>query len=239
DFTPDSSIYVVGADQKYHFDTLFKILKELGFYEDLHHMAYGMVRLPEGKMKSREGRVVLADDLIDKTAELAEVEVEKRHKLTKQALRERSRKIAVAAIKYKLLKMNMNRDMIFNPEEEIDFEGDTGPYLLYSYARAASILNKVKRRKQVKIVDLNPEEVRLIKKIAEFYDVVDKASKLLAPNLLANYTYELAKSFNEFYHAHQVINSKEEGFRLQLVKSFKRMIGRCLSMLGIDVIEEM
>ena len=241
DFKLDGSIYVVGNEQDYHFNVLFSILKKLGFKfaDNLHHLSYGMVELPEGKMKSREGTVVDADDLISETRELARKELRKRHKLSKKEEDDRSLKIALAAIKYTLLKVDIKRNMVFNPKEAISFEGDTGPYLLYSYARASSILRKVKSKKGVKIVDLKKQEIALLKKIGVFPEVVERSYSGLAPSLVANYCYELASLFNEFYHACPVIGSVEEGFRLKLVGVFRDVLGKGLGLLGIDVIEEM
>jgi arginyl-tRNA synthetase len=144
-FKINKSIYVVGNEQEYHFQVLFNILDKLKLLkkENLFHLSYGMVNLPEGKMKSREGTVVDADDLMDKVQDLVKKELEKRAKLSKKELESRSLTIALAAIKYMLLKVDIKKDMTFNPKESISFEGDTGPYLLYSYARANSILKKV------------------------------------------------------------------------------------------------
>jgi arginyl-tRNA synthetase len=242
DFMVDGSIYVVGNEQNYHFKVLFSILKKLGFKfaDKLYHLSYGMVNLPEGRMKSREGTIVDADDLIEKTRKLAEKGLVTRGaKLSKKELGERSLKIALAAIKYNLLKIDIRKNMVFNPKEAIAFEGDTGPYLLYSYARASSIVRKVKSKKRVKILDLKSEEIRLLKKIDSFGEVVGKAYGSLAPNLVANYCYELAQMFNEFYHACPVLGSAEEGFRLALVSKFRETLGNGLGLLGIDVVEEM
>jgi len=241
EFKLDGSVYVAGNEQDYHFKVLFSILKKLEFKfaDNLHHLSYGMVFLPEGRMKSREGRIVDADDLIEETWKLAKKELEKRERLFKKELENRSLKIALAAIKYFLLKVDISRNMVFNPDEAIGFEGNTGPYLLYSYARASSIIRKAKSKKKMKIIDLKNEEVRLLKKIAGFSDVVEQAYNQLEPNLIANYSYELASLFNEFYHAHSVLGSEEEGFRLKLVDAFRVTLKKALFLLGIDVLEEM
>ncbi len=241
DFKLDGSIYVVGNEQDYHFKVLFAILRKLGFKfaDNLRHLSYGMVELPEGKMKSREGTVVDADDLIEEVQELARRELKKRYNLSKKEIEGRSLKIALAAIKYTLLKIDYQKNMVFNPKEAISFEGDTGPYLLYSYARATSILRKIKGKKGVKLVDLKKQEVALLKKIGVFPEVVEKAYEGFAPNLIANYCYELASLFNEFYHACPVIGSEEEGFRLKLVGVFRDVMKTSLGLLGIDVVEEM
>lgn len=237
----DRMIYVVGNEQDYHFKVLFKILKLLKykFSDKLKHLSYGMVFLPKGRMKSREGNVVDADDLIEEMQNLARKELEKRYKLGKKELEERSLKIALSSIKYFLLKVEYLKDMIFNPEQAIDFEGDTGPYLLYSYARASSILRKSKKKPAIKVIDLTNSEIQLIKKLSQFFEIVEKASIQLNPSIIANYSFELAQTFNEFYHSCQVIGSVEENFRLSLVEAFRIIIKQSLNLLGIEVMEEM
>jgi len=242
DFHLDGSIYVVGNEQNYHFKVLFSILKKLNFKfaNNLYHLSYGMVELPEGKIKSREGKKADADDLISETCELAKEELKKRYKLSKKEESERALKIALAAIKYSLLKVNTYQNMIFNPKEALAFEGDTGPYLLYSYARALSILKKVKKKKsKMQIFDLNEKESKLLKKISNFNSVVENAYEKLSPNLIANYCYELARDFNEFYHSSPVLGSKEEVFRLKLVEAFRVVMKKGLNLLGIEEVEEM
>lgn len=243
DFRFDKSIYVVGNEQDYHFKVLFKILKLLKykFSNSLFHLSYGMVFLPEGRMKSREGKVIDADDLIEEMQKLAEKELKKRYKLNKKNLKERAEKIALSAIKYFLLKVEYSKDITFNPEEAINFEGDSGPYLQYSYARASSILRKAKskRKLEIKIIDLKQEEIELIKKLAEFPEIVKNVEKQLNPSILANYSFSLAKLFNEFYHSCPVIGSLEESFRLKLVQAFRIVIKNSLFLLGIEVMEEM
>jgi len=239
----DGSIYVVGNEQEYHFKVLFSILKKLGynFANKLTHLSYGMVELPEGKMKSREGTVVDADDLIANVQNLSKEEIEKRYKdLSKKEIEERSLKISLAAIKYTLLKTDIKNNMMFNPKESISFEGNTGPYLLYSYARANSIVKKVeKKAKESKIIDLKEQEIKLIKELENFPQIVKKAYNDLAPNLIANYAFDLSQSFNEFYHACPVLGNKEEAFRLKLVEAFKIVLKSSLNLLGIQEIDEM
>jgi arginyl-tRNA synthetase len=241
DFDLDSSYYVVGSDQEYHFKVLFSILDKLGLKKDWRHLSYGMVSLPTGKMKSREGTAVSADDLIDETAAIAKKGIEERasEKLSDKELKERSLKIALAAIKYTLLKVDIHKGIVFNPKEALSFEGDTGPYLLYSYARASSIIKKVKSKAVMKIVDMKEQEIKLLKKIDSFGDIVRRAYENLAPNLIANYSFELASLFNEFYHACPVLGSIEEGFRLKLVDAFRVTLKKSLDLLGIEAIEEM
>lgn len=236
----DKSIYVVGNEQEYHFKVLFSVLKKLGFEnKEMIHLSYGIVNLPEGKMKSREGTVVDADDLIEKIRILAEKELKKREKLSKKELEKRSLIIALAAIKYMLLKVDIRRNMLFNPKESVSFEGDTGPYLLYSYARASSIMKKAVGQKKFRVYDLEDKEIALVKKLSRFPDVVLNARKNLNPSVIANYSYQLAQTFNEFYHSCRVIGSKQEAFRLALVQSFRQVLKNSLELLGIKTLEEM
>lgn len=241
DFNLDSSYYVVGNDQEYHFKVLFTILEKLGLKKDWKHFSYGMVTLPSGKMKSREGNIVSADDFIKETQEIAKKGlIDRNPKINKNELEKKSLIIALAAIKYSLIKIDIKKDLIFNPEKALSFEGDTGPYLLYSYARANSILKKVKSNKrEYNIIDLTNSEIKLIKKINNFENILTETYQNLTPNTLANYVYELAQIFNEFYHSCSIINSKEKEFRLDLVKAFKKTLKRSLDLLSIQTIEEM
>ena len=236
----DQSIYVVGNEQEYHFNVLFSILKKLGFEnKEMIHLSYGMVNLPEGKMKSREGTVVDADDLIEKLRLMAEKELKKREKLSKSELKKRSLVIALASIKYMLLKVDARRNVLFDPGKSINFEGDTGPYILYSYARASSIMKKAPKEKKFKVYDLEPKEMELVKKLSQFPEIVFNAYKNLNPSIIANYSYQIAQIFNEFYHACKVIGSEQEAFRLALVQSFRQVLKNSLKLLGIETIEEM
>jgi arginyl-tRNA synthetase len=237
----DRSIYVVGNEQEYHFRVLEEILKILGKSEKdiIHHLSYGMVELPEGKMKSREGIVVDADDLIQDTIILSQEEINKRYQLAEGEVKERAKKIALAAIKFQFLKTETAKNMIFNPNEAVRFEGDTGPYILYSYARASSILRKADMPMVVKEWDVNEYEARLLKKIYRFPEIVNLAVEKLIPSLLANYALELAQNFNEFYHECPVLKSEIASQRLALVTAFRNVCGKCLDLLGIDKIEEM
>ncbi|MGY4884085.1 MAG: arginine--tRNA ligase [Nanobdellota archaeon] len=237
----DKSIYVVGNEQNYHFQVLFTLLKKMGFdLTGLKHLSYGMVNLPEGRMKSREGTVVDADDLIQEVQELVKKELKSRDKLSKKELEEKSLKIALAAIKYILLRVDTKKDMIFNPKESIDFEGETGSYLLYSYARASSILSKLKKQKQdLSLNELDEKEIALVKKLSEFKNIVSKSINELNPSFIANYSYQLAKVFNEFYHACPVIGSDKESFRVDLVICFRQIMKTSLYLMGIDTLEKM
>jgi arginyl-tRNA synthetase len=290
EFAYDRSIYVVGNEQEYHFKVLKAILDllERGHNEGgdigsgVYHLSHGMIELPEGKMKSREGTVVDADDFIWDTAALAAEEVNKRWQLSESEVKERSLKIALAAIKYQLLKTETGKNMVFNPKEALRFEGDTGPYVLYSYARASSILRKsgvseaaevlaagtmsassdgagaspdaagasgapdaagaanvTNASLNIKPWDVNEFELRLLKKIYLFADIVKLAAARLTPSTLANYVFDLCRSFNEFYHECPVLRSEVAEQRLALVSAFRNVCGQCLELLGIDKIEEM
>ncbi len=236
----DNSIYVVANEQNYHFDVLFTILEKLGFkYKGLKHLSYGMVNLPEGRMKSREGTIVDADDLIYEVQDLVKKELNSRYKLAKKELESRSLKIALSAIKYFLLKVDVRKNMVFNPKESINFEGDTGPYILYSYARASSILKKSGKRKKLAIKELEKPEFELVKKLLQFRDVVISAYNNLNPSAIANYSCQLSQLFNEFYHNCPVIGSDNESFRLELVDAFRQVLKNSLFLLGIETTERM
>lgn len=241
----NNSIYVVGNEQIYHFDVLFTILKKLGLnYPGIRHLSYGMVNLPEGRMKSREGTVVDADDLIEKVQGLVKKELSSRAKMNKVELEKKSLIIALAAIKYLLLRVDIKKNMSFNPKESVNFEGDTGSYLLYSYARASSILTKYKKEKnkgneKSPLSSLEKEEISVVKKLSEFQNIISKAYAEKNPSLIANYSYQLAQLFNEFYHECPVIGSETEIFRIELVKAFRQILGTSLYLLGIEPLEKM
>ncbi|MBU2503925.1 MAG: arginine--tRNA ligase [Nanoarchaeota archaeon] len=240
DYKLNKSFYVVGNEQDYHFNVLFSILKKLGFEKEMKHISYGMVNLPTGKMKSREGTVVDADDLIEQVRLLAEKELSKRDKLSKTELKKRSLIIALAAIKYLLLKVDINKNMLFNPKESVSFEGDTGPYILYSYARASSIMEKAPSvQKKAEVNELEEKDIALVKKLSQFPEIVESAYKNLNPSLVANYSYQLAQTFNEFYHNCKVIGSEEEAFRLALVQSFRQVLKNALALIGIETLDKM
>ncbi len=241
DFDLDSSYYVVGDDQIYHFQVLFKILEKLGIKKDWKHFSYGMVTLPSGKMKSRDGSAKSANDFIEETKKIAIKNIKERtNNIDDKELDRRSLIIALAAIKYFLIKVDINKSIVFNPQEALSFEGNTGPYLLYSYARANSILKRIKiKDDNLKIVDINSIESSLIKQIYSFHEILKKSYEQMSPNLLANYVYEMSKTFNEFYHKCPVVNSNQEKFRFEIVKSFKITLEKSLSLLGISVLDEM
>lgn len=241
DYKLDESVYVTANEQDYQFKALFKILEKLNylFAHKLKHVSYGLVNLPEGRMKSREGTVIDADDLIKQIQELAKENIEEKEKLSKKEINKRSLQISLAAIKYFLLKVDKSKNMVFNPKESIGLEGDTGPYLLYSYARASSILRKAKKKSNFKIKELTEKERELVNKLSQFPEIVLNAYRNLNPSLIANYSYELAQKFNEFYHSCKVIGDKNENFRLNLVESFKYVLKNSLNLLGIETVEKM
>ena len=242
-FKIDESIYVIGAEQKLYFLQLFKTLELMGFdSKRLEAVHFSEVRLPSGKMSSRTGENILYSDFIEEIKKYAEKEIKKREPgISKNELEKRAIKISIAAMKYSMLKQNANRNIIFKKEDALNFEGDTGPYILYTYARASSILRKAKiqPKKQFDISELEQKEEELVKKLSNFSEVVLKSYETLNPSLIANYSYELAKIFNEFYHICPVIKSKKASFRIALVDAFRQILKSSMNLLGIDVIEKM
>ena len=244
DFKIDKSIYVVANEQNLHLQQLFKTLElmKINPADKCEHISYGMVRFPWGKMSSRSGENVLYSDFKKKLVDYSMKEVEKRFKnLESTEVYDRALAIAIASLKYSMLKQDTNKDLIFDPKKSLSFEGDTGPYLLYSYARASSILRKAEYKKQRKfeIGKISNSEKKLIVELGRFPEIVKSSSENLSPNLIANYSFRLAKTFSEFYHNCQVIGSEEEGFRLKLVDCFSQTITNSLHLLGIPVIPEM
>jgi len=246
DYPNAKYIWVVGSAQKLYFQQLFlvfdllKIMKK----EDCYHLAYGMVSLPEGTMSSRKGRAVWADELMDEIHDLVGKEVEKKNpELDKKKKYEIAEKIALGAIKYAMLKIDAFKDIIFDPKEVINFEGNTGPYLQYAHVRADKILQKAGKFKETyQPKELMNEEKMLIKKLLEFPEVVERSAKEYKPNLIANYAYDLSETFNAFYHACPVLQAEDEktkNFRLTLVKAFKTTLKNSLTLLGIETPEIM
>jgi arginyl-tRNA synthetase len=238
----DQMIYEVGQEQRLHFKQVFNILGKMDcdWDDECVHVAHGLYLDSDGKkFSTRKGKTVYMQDILEEVVEKAKKNLLAREKLSKKNLLTRARKIALAAIFYGDLKNNRENNMIFDVDKFLAFEGDTGPYLLYSYARASSIVRKVKSKKAVKILDLKDSEIKLLKKIDSFEETVAKAYENLAPNLIANYSFELAQMFNEFYHSCPVMGSDEEGFRLKLVGAFRITLKKALDLLGIDVLEEM
>ncbi len=267
DFPIDKMIYVVGNEQNYHFQVLSILLDRLGFKwgKELTHFSYGMVELPNGKMKSREGTVVDADDLMALMVEDAyktSMELGKFADMTEEERREIARIVGMGALKYFILKVDARKNMLFNPEESIDFNGNTGPFIQYTYARIRSIL----RRKPTPAPSLregsqgtpaaeqsplpwggvggglSPKEVELIQKMNEYGAVVEQAGKDYSPSGIANYCYELTKVFNQFYHDYSILNEPDPGkraVRLMLARNVAKIIKSGMSLLGIEVPERM
>ena len=249
DFPIDQMIYVVGNEQNYHFQVLSILLDKLGFKwgKDLVHFSYGMVELPNGKMKSREGTVVDADDLI--AAMIADArktsdELGKNADLTEEERQEIARKVGMGALKYFILKVDARKNMLFNPEESIDFNGNTGPFIQYTYARIQSILRKAGEQIAVLPAAYKPstKEVDLIQKISEYGAAVEQAGKDYSPSGIANYCYELTKAFNQFYHDYSILNAdteEEKQFRLVLARNVGKTLKNGMALLGIEVPERM
>ena len=248
DYPIDKMIYVVGNEQNYHFQVLSLLLDRLGFKwgKDLIHFSYGMVELPNGKMKSREGTVVDADDLMDKMVlDAFELSSEKLADMTLDEKREVARIIGMGALKYFILKVDPRKNMLFNPAESIDFNGNTGPFIQYTYARIRSLLRKAGDNLpalDVANVVPNDKEIAIIQRLADFATTVIEAGKTYSPALIANYTYELAKEFNQFYHDYSILKEDDDNvkvFRLELSRTVASVIKRALSLLGIEVPERM
>ncbi|MGB5479839.1 MAG: arginine--tRNA ligase [Eudoraea sp.] len=242
-------VYTVGNEQDYHFKVLFLILKKLGYSwaQHLYHLSYGMVDLPEGKMKSREGTVVDADDLIDEMTNTAAQISEELGKLDDYSEEERKklyRIIGLGALKYYILKVDPKKRILFNPEESVDFQGNTGPFIQYTYARIQSILRKANLssndlvKKLGESVGLHPKEKELIKLLEIYPDTVKLAAENYSPALIANYTYDLVKEFNSFYQQVSILGESEEEirvFRVQLAKKVGDVIKSAFKLLGIEV----
>jgi len=234
------NIIILGEDQKLYFEQIAESLKLLG-YNSPEVVHYSFVLLQDSetgkvkKMSTRRGELVLLEDFYNETIKRATSEIKKRE--TKGD----PKKIAVGAIKYAMLKNDNDKNIIFSWEHSLNFEGDSGPYLQYSYARASSILKKLKNKRTSKydIPKINESELKLIKLISNFPETLKKASQTLDPSLIANYSFQLAQSFNEFYHSSQVLGSEEETFRLKLVESFRNTLKNSLNLLGIEVMDEM
>jgi arginyl-tRNA synthetase len=238
----DKLIYEVGQEQKLHFRQLFKILEKMGYAwaKDCVHVSHGLYLDKDGKkFATRKGKTIFMKDILEEVIEKAKENLKEKSNISEKEIEKRAVKIALSAIFYGDLKNSPNNNIVFDAEKFLNFEGDTGPYLLYSYARANSISKKVKKDKPVKILDLKDAEIKLIKKINDFPEIIKKSFSQLAPNLVANYSFELAQIFNEFYHSCPVIGSPEEGLRLKFVDAFRITIKKSLDLLGIEVLEEM
>lgn len=243
EYNLDWNVYVVANEQDLHMQQLFKTLELMKFanVKKCKHVSYGIVKLPTGKMSSRTGDNILYSGFMKEVEDYAKERIKKRKpKISKNELEKRAGIISIAAIKYSMLKQNPGKDIIFQREDALNFEGNTGSYLLYSYARASSILKKVKTEKgKLKISDLEQKEIELIKKLSQFPEIVLDSYNDFNPSLIANYSYQLAQIFNEFYHTCPVIDSERELFRVSLVKTFRQVLKNSLYLLGIDVMEEM
>ncbi len=241
-------IYTVGNEQDYHFKVLFLILKKLGYQwaDHLYHLSYGMVDLPSGKMKSREGTVVDADDLISdmaKTAKKISEELGKIDDFTEKEKEHLYHTIGLGALKYYILKVDPKKRILFNPEESVDFQGNTGPFIQYTYARIQSILRKGELSvKSSNLEVLHPKEKELIKQLQLFPETIQQAAAQYSPALIANYTYELVKSFNSFYQNVSILGAdfeEEKSFRIKLSHAVSDVIKTAFGLLGIDVPERM
>ncbi|MCR4959565.1 MAG: arginine--tRNA ligase, partial [Prevotella sp.] len=268
DYPIDKMIYVVGNEQNYHFQVLSLLLDRLGFKwgKGLVHFSYGMVELPNGKMKSREGTVVDADDLMALMLDDAyktSMELGKFDDMTEEERRDIARIVGMGALKYFILKVDARKNMLFNPEESIDFNGNTGPFIQYTHARIRSILRKSEEMKVKELATavtegdgmaaansplstlhspLNPKEIELIQKMNEFGAAVEQAGKDYSPSGIANYCYELTKLFNQFYHDYSILNEPDEqkrNVRLVLARNVAKIIKSGMGLLGIEVPERM
>lgn len=253
EFPIDKMVYVVGNEQNYHFQVLSFLLDKLGFEwgRGLYHFSYGMVELPSGKMKSREGKVVDADDLLEEMVGVARrmaEELGKLESLSPEEAAETHRKIALGALKYFILKVDPKKNMLFNPEESIDFNGNTGPFIQYTYARIKSVLRKAEDTGIIlpeKIdTDYLPEakEIEIIKRVAQFPVVVAEAAENYSPALIANYCYEVAKEFNQYYHDYSILNAETPEkviFRLCLAGIVAKVVAGGMNLLGIEMPERM
>lgn len=253
DYPIDKMIYVVGNEQDYHFRVLSILLDRLGFKwgKDLVHFSYGMVELPEGKMKSREGTVVDADDLMEEMKRTAKEVAHTAGKLDKLGLSEAETDeiaeiVGMGALKYFLLKVDPRKNMVFNPAESIDFNGNTGSFIQYTYARIRSVLRRAKEtslsRPSYTQVVPNETEISLIQQLSDFPDVISEAGRTYSPALVANYAYELVKTYNRFYHDYNILNEPDEAcrsLRLSLSDAVARIVAEAMWLLGIKVPERM
>ncbi len=250
DYPIDKMVYVVGNEQEYHFKVLSILLDRLGFPfgKELVHFSYGMVELPNGKMKSREGTVVDADDLmaamISDAKDISKDKVNTLPDITEAEANEIARKVGLGALKYFILKVDPRKNMLFNPAESIDFNGNTGPFIQYTYARIQSVLRKANLNKSNEFnhVELNDKELALIQRLGDFPAIIKQAGEEFSPAVICNYTYALAQEFNSFYHDYSILNEEKNDvrdFRLMLSASVAKVIRRAMELLGIEVPERM
>jgi arginyl-tRNA synthetase len=252
DFSIDKMVYVVGNEQNYHFQILAVLLDKLGFKwgKDLYHFSYGMVELPSGKMKSREGTVVDADDLIEEMISVARnmsAELGKLESLSQEEAENTFRMIALGALKYFILKVDPRKNMLFNPAESIDFNGNTGPFIQYTHARIKSVLRKAAEKQieltiDIDIKELSTKEKELLKTISLFPEVVKDAGANYSPAIIANFIYELVKEYNQFYHDHSILleeDAARRNFRLVLSATVAKIASSGMKLLGIEMPERM
>ncbi len=250
DYPIDKMVYVVGNEQEYHFKVLSILLDRLGFPfgKELVHFSYGMVELPNGKMKSREGTVVDADDLmaamISDAKDISKDKVNTLPDITEAEANEIARKVGLGALKYFILKVDPRKNMLFNPAESIDFNGNTGPFIQYTYARIQSVLRKanIDKLDEIKQLELNDKELALIQRLGDFPTIIKQAGDEFSPAVICNYTYALAQEFNSFYHDYSILNEEKKDvrdFRLMLSASVAKVIRRAMELLGIEVPERM
>jgi arginyl-tRNA synthetase len=250
DYPINKMIYVVGNEQNYHFQVLSILLDRLGFEwgKDLVHFSYGMVELPEGKMKSREGTVVDADDLMDEmvgTATEISKELGKLDGMTQEEINAICTTIGLGSLKYFILKVDPRKNMTFNPKESIDFNGNTGSFIQYAHARIQSVLRKATElnlSENFDEVQLNDKEIALISALASFPEVVKQAGKEYSPSLIANYTYDLVKEYNQFYHDYSILKEEDaavRAMRIVLSRNVAKVIKQAMALLGIGVPDKM
>lgn len=253
EYSLDELIYVVGNEQNYHFQVLKLILKKLGFdwSDSIYHLSYGMVELPEGKMKSREGTVVDADDLLEKmynTAKETSLELGKLDDMSEAEQDELFRMLSLGALKYFIIKVDPRKTMLFDPKESIDFNGNTGPFIQYTHARIKSILRKAAAQgidyatNSDAGVELSPKEVRIVKILNNFPNKIAEAGEAHSPAIVANYAYELAKEFNQYYHDTPILREENKAvlaFRLRLIELIARVLTKAMDILGIKLPERM
>ena len=242
DFKFSEMVYTVGNEQNYHFDVLFKILKKLNYSwaNMCHHLSYGMVDLPEGKMKSREGTVVDADDLL-KHVLYSSIELSNQLNKKNDLSNKDHKVISLAAIKYFLLKVDAKKNMMFNPKESIDFNGNTGPFLLYTYARIKSLIRKNNTKIEIKKVEINSIEKDLIKKIIEYPEVIRDSAFSYNPSLICNYIFEMVKIYNRFYQNNEILvdDKLTRSLRLTISEEVSKIIKSSSYLLGFEVLEKM
>lgn len=236
-WNPEQIIYVVGSEQQLYFRQWFKVLELLGYKTKCVHVWFGLVRLPEGRLSTRIGRVIFLEDVINKTVELAKKTIEEKNPKLKNK-KKVAEMVGIGAIKYNDLSRDRIRDIVFDWNQMLNFEGDTGPYLQYTHARACSILRKSKKKpKTDKLTE--KKEFEIIKKMSQFSDVIKKSAEDYKPHYLANYLFDLATMFNEYYHTTRIIDSDNEEARLALVKAITIVLKNGLNLLGIEAPEEM